>query len=41
MKFYPSEKGGQNKFCGSFYTVVLAILKGGGCKTFPLFKRGA
>ena len=32
---------GHNKFWGNFYTVaeVLAILKGG-CKMFPLFKRG-
>ena len=37
-------KGGPQKFCGSFYAVACslkleAILKGGGLKKFPLFKR--
>ena len=49
MKFYPYNKRGTEKvlatlkeghktFWGSFYAV--AILKGGGHITFPLFKRG-
>ena len=46
MKFYPYKKGGaiffnyadgeHNKFWGSFYTVDLAILKGGGQKVSTL-----
>ena len=39
-KIFGHAEGGHKKFCGSFYTVVLAILKGGREK-FTLFeKRG-
>ena len=39
--YTPTKRGGGRKrFWGSFYVVALAILKGGGLKKFPLFKRG-
>ena len=38
-KSFSHAEGGHKKFCGSFYTVVLPILKGG-CEMFTLFERG-
>ena len=41
VKFYPYEKGGHNKFWGSFYAVALSFSHiEGGRKKFQLFKRG-